>query len=202
MAQIWHILVGAAEGRGWRAHPATRAWEGHADALARYTNACIDEWLRRGFRNNMQRLPTSEAAGSDAPTSMPWWFGFAPFHYSHRASLLRKDAAHYAAAFAAAAAEEAAAAGDVLGEDALAAFVPMEYRELGYVWPHAVPAELRGAPHASAQQLCAPVQAPPRQKKKKARSELQAEPEAAALPPDAAVATPTARATRAQRRSK
>ena len=150
--QIWRILVGAAQGRGWRAHPAIRAWEGHADALASYTNACIDEWLRRGFRNTMQRLPV----GNDAP-AMPWWFGFAPFHYSHRASLLRKDAAHYAAAFAAAAAEEAAAAGNVhgdAGDDTLVSFVPMEYRELGYVWPHAVPAELRGAPHASAARGC------------------------------------------------
>ena len=194
--------MGAAQGHGWRAHPATRAWEGHADALARYTNACIDEWLRRGFRNTMQRLPV----GDDAP-AMPWWFGFALFHYSHRASLLRKDATHYAAAFAAAAAGEAAAAGNVpLGgggdvTDALTVFVPVEYRELGYVWPHTVPAELRGAGHASAQQLCAPVQAPPRQKKSR-RARQTDEPEEDAAPAHGAgVITPTARAMRAQRRS-
>jgi len=112
--QIWRIVAGVAEGRGWRAHPATRAWEGHADALAQYTNACIDEWTRRGFRNTMQRLPTSAGA------AMPWWLGFAPFHFSHRASLLRKDPAHYGAAFAAAAAAAAAATGaesGVIGGD-------------------------------------------------------------------------------------
>jgi hypothetical protein len=185
-------VAGVAEGKGWRAHPATRAWEGHADALARYTNACIDEWLARGFRNTMQRLPVSS---EDSAASLPWWFGFAPFHFSHRASLLRKDPAHYGAAFAAAAAAEAAG-GDA--DDALAAFVPAEYRALGYVWPHAVPAELRGVAHASAAQLCAPVQAPPRAKKSKARAQT---PEAA-VPEGAAVATPTPRAVRATRRSR
>jgi hypothetical protein len=186
-------VAGVAEGKGWRAHPATRAWEGHADALARYTNACIDEWVGRGFRNTMQRLPVSS---EEECARMPWWFGFAPFHFSHRASLLRKDPAHYGAAFAAAAAAEAA--GQHATDDALAAFVPAEYRALGYVWPHAVPAELRGVAHATAAQLCAPVQAPPRAKKSKARAQTPEE----AVPEGAAVTTPTPRAVRATRRSR
>jgi hypothetical protein len=68
--QIWRIVSGAAPAgsKGWRAHPATRAWEGHADALAAYTNACIAEWTRRGFVNNMARLEQS-APGEPA---MPW----------------------------------------------------------------------------------------------------------------------------------
>lgn len=190
-------MAGVAEGKGWRAHPATRAWEGHADALARYTNACIDEWLARGFRNTMQRLPVSS---EEEGARMPWFFGFAPFHFSHRASLLRKDPAHYGAAFAAAAAAEAA--GGDADDDALAAFdfVPAEYRALGYVWPHAVPAELRGVAHATAAQLCAPVQAPPRAKKTKARRAQT--PEEAVVPEGGAVATPTPRAVRATRRSR
>ena len=194
---ICALLANVAEGRGWRNHPATRAWEGHADALARYANACIDEWVSRGFRNTMQRLPTSEAA------PMPWWFGFAPLHFSHRASLLRKDPAHYAAAFAAAAAAEAGVVDEAAPDgasDALASFVPTEYRTLGYVWPHTVPEELRGTSTASAQQLCAPVQAPPRAKKKskKARSKTPDEDVEEAAP----VTTPTARAMRAARRSR
>jgi hypothetical protein len=67
--QIWRIVSGAAPaGGGWRNHPATRAWEGHADALARYANACVDEWTRRGFVNNMPRL---EQRAPEAP-QLPW----------------------------------------------------------------------------------------------------------------------------------
>jgi hypothetical protein len=68
--QIWRIVSGAAPSasKGWRNHPATRAWEGHADALAAYTNACIEEWTRRGFVNNMARLE-QRAPG---PPAMPW----------------------------------------------------------------------------------------------------------------------------------
>ena len=80
-------------GRGWIHHPITKMWEGHEDALGVYMNACIDEWERRGFRNNMLRynpLPNY---------SIPTWIGDKDFHKSHRENLLRKDFSHYSKYF-------------------------------------------------------------------------------------------------------
>ena len=31
-------------------------WRGYEDALKAYLNACIDEWVRRGYRNQMERM--------------------------------------------------------------------------------------------------------------------------------------------------
>jgi hypothetical protein len=77
------------ERRGWRRHPATLMWRGYEDALRRYMNCIIEEWVRRGFRNTMELAPTPESP------QMPWWLGDAAFHASHRANLLRKDPTFY-----------------------------------------------------------------------------------------------------------
>ena len=73
----------------WRRHPAVRMWAGYEDALRSYMNVCILEWTRRGFTNNMPL-----ATAPERPT-MPPWLGDDRLHASHRANLLRKDAAHY-----------------------------------------------------------------------------------------------------------
>jgi hypothetical protein len=85
--QIWRCLKGYT--RGWRGHPAVKAWEGHEGALAVYCNAMIREWVRRGYRNTMSFLPHGER------TDFPWWWGWAPVHMSHRAALKRKLGVHY-----------------------------------------------------------------------------------------------------------
>jgi len=64
-------------------------WRGHINALKRYHNMCIDEWVRRGFRNTMQRMKIT------GPVSYPPWFGNEAFHAAHRSNLLRKDFAFY-----------------------------------------------------------------------------------------------------------
>lgn len=84
--QLLRVLRG--ETRGWRNHPAARMWRGYEPALGAYMNAMIDEWIRRGHRNTMQRVPVEAY-------DPPWWLGRGEFHASHRANLLRKDREHY-----------------------------------------------------------------------------------------------------------
>ena len=80
--QIWRVLKGFT--KGWRRHPAVLMWEGYTCFLAKYCNACIDEWILRGYKNTMQKLPH---CSSPQP---PWWWGWEPVLKSHQASLNRK----------------------------------------------------------------------------------------------------------------
>jgi hypothetical protein len=70
--------------KGWVNHPATLMWKGHTCFLAKYMNTMIDEWVARGYRNNMAKLPHCR---NPRP---PWWWGWDPVHRSHQASLNRK----------------------------------------------------------------------------------------------------------------
>lgn len=74
---------------GWQNHPAVKMWRGYEGALKAYMNICIKEWLRRGYKNNMElaRVPKS--------VKYPPWFGNEKFHASHRSNLLRKDPEWY-----------------------------------------------------------------------------------------------------------
>jgi len=74
---------------GWTNHPAVIMWEGYEDALTLYMNAAIREWMKRGYNNTMELAPVA------TDSEMPSWMGDEEFHASHRANLLRKDAAHY-----------------------------------------------------------------------------------------------------------
>lgn len=84
--QLLRVLAG--ETRGWRSHPAARMWEGHQAALGAYMNACIDEWIARGYRNTMRKARVSRYRP-------PAWLGDEAFHASHRANLLRKEPGYY-----------------------------------------------------------------------------------------------------------
>lgn len=86
--QILNILNGHQRSKGWINHPAVRMWDGCAPALGAYMNATIDEWVRRGYRNNMVKVfvPVIQ---------YPWWFGVHEFHSSHRARLLDKQPEWY-----------------------------------------------------------------------------------------------------------
>lgn len=80
--QLWRALKGLT--KGWVNHPAAKMWAGHTCFLAMYCNAMIDEWVSRGYRNTMARLPHCKTPRP------PWWWGWDPVHMSHRASLNRK----------------------------------------------------------------------------------------------------------------
>ena len=85
--QLWRALMGVT--KGWVNHPAARMWAGHTCFLAKYMNAMIDEWVARGYKNTMQKIIHCED-----PDPPPWW-GWAPVHMSHRASLNRKNSEFY-----------------------------------------------------------------------------------------------------------
>lgn len=74
---------------GWRNHPACVMWRGYEEALGEYLNACILEWIRRGYNNTLPMMPVNGLC------QMPSWFGMHEIHSSHRANLLRKDFTFY-----------------------------------------------------------------------------------------------------------
>jgi len=75
--------------KGWTNHPITVMWRNHLNALKLYYNLCIDEWIKRGFKNTMEKEKI------EGPIVYPEWFGYIPFHASHRSNLLRKDKSYY-----------------------------------------------------------------------------------------------------------
>ena len=87
--QILNVLLGRTETKGWRNHPITRMWEGYEPALQLYHNMCIEEWVNRGYNNNMELEDIIE------PIIYPHWLGNKSFLSSHRANLLRKDLEYY-----------------------------------------------------------------------------------------------------------
>lgn len=76
---------------GWQHHPAVCMWRGYPRALNEYYAAIVEEWIRRGYRNNMP-LSLMER---DSPTAYPAWLGTTAFHLSHRAALFHKDPEWY-----------------------------------------------------------------------------------------------------------
>lgn len=83
--QILNVLLNRTTTYGWRNHPATNMWRGYENALKHYHNAIIEEWVRRGYKNNMP------LESIDTNISYPPWFGREDFHASHRSNLLRKS---------------------------------------------------------------------------------------------------------------
>ena len=86
--QIYNILTGQQKSNAWKRHPAVLMWKSFEEALALYYNLCIQEWIKRGYKNNMPLLEVKNVV-------MPFWLGNEIFHASHRSNLLRKDFTYY-----------------------------------------------------------------------------------------------------------
>ena len=76
--------------KGWLNHPATVMWKPYVSALKLYTNVIIQEWIKRGYNNNMELYNINVKE-----FKFPHWLGNESFHSSHRANLLRKDYEYY-----------------------------------------------------------------------------------------------------------
>ncbi|MCF8034895.1 MAG: hypothetical protein K9K66_17140 [Desulfarculaceae bacterium] len=87
---ILRIVDGRTTKQGWRRHPAVLMWQGCAEALKLYLNACLDEWAARGFKNSIPREKVDQRK-----LKWPWWLGREELHGSHRANLLRKAPEFY-----------------------------------------------------------------------------------------------------------
>lgn len=89
--QILLILRGHRPNSRWRNHPAVRMWRGYADALTHYAQACVTEWVKRGYNDTLRHK--IHALSPDVMTrtfEYPPWFGDWEFHRRHRANLVRK----------------------------------------------------------------------------------------------------------------
>jgi hypothetical protein len=91
--QILNIITGKTDSKAWLHHPAVLQWRNYANALKLYINEMIKEWIHRGFRNNM---PFETVKGKCV---IPWFVNCKVVNYSHQASLLRKNHAHYSKFF-------------------------------------------------------------------------------------------------------
>ena len=111
--QIIRILEGTQTTNGYRNHPAVIMWKDNVEALKLYYNTIVKEWISRGYKNTMEFY---EIDSDTANIPMPWWLDNKKFHYSHRASLIRKNEAYYQDKF----------------------HLPSKYLERGYIWPKIV----------------------------------------------------------------
>lgn len=89
--QIYIMVSGQRTEGGWINHPATNMWRGYPEALGLYLNACIDEWVSRGYSNSIEKIKID----NEKEIKMPPWLGDERVHTSHRSNLLRKDAYYY-----------------------------------------------------------------------------------------------------------
>lgn len=94
--QIMKALV---TGQGWIHHPVTKMWRGYENALMSYQYAICEEWVRRGYVDNVC-LDKTHALFMQLPRQrrmprVPHWLGKKKVHSSHRRNLLRKDPEWY-----------------------------------------------------------------------------------------------------------
>lgn len=88
--QVLNILLNRTESKGWRNHPVVRMWTGYEEALKLYQNITIDEWIKRGYKNNMKfEVIVHENF------KFPNWLGDESFHKSHRLKLAWKNWSWY-----------------------------------------------------------------------------------------------------------
>ena len=75
--------------KGWTNHPARKMWDGHSDALKKYSNEILKEIkFRNKTKTKYRKLKTKKII-------YPSWLGNKKFHSAHRAALLKKDKKHY-----------------------------------------------------------------------------------------------------------
>ena len=106
--QIINILVDVTESKtGFKSHPAVKQWTGYVNSLKDYYNCHLKEVFARGHWKTQMQL--YEING---PIEHPWFVSCQQFHYSHMASLKRKNPEYYS-------------------------FLsyPEKYNQHGYLWP-------------------------------------------------------------------
>tara|TARA_R110000824_G_scaffold351725_3_gene538762 strand:+ start:779 stop:1204 length:426 start_codon:yes stop_codon:yes gene_type:complete len=82
---------------GFPHHPINAMWQGFEPSLAEYTNAMINEWIKRGYKNTMELISCcSDWKGYvECNHKKPQWVYNAALHRSHKSNLLRKDYLYY-----------------------------------------------------------------------------------------------------------
>jgi len=98
--EAWQIYLALTqENYGWKNHPIVKMWKGYELALLKYGYIICDEWINRGYKDNM-RLKFLKLIGNELTKKFrfykePNWLGNKKFHSSMRSNLLRKDKKYY-----------------------------------------------------------------------------------------------------------
>jgi len=82
----------------WYNHPIVKMWKGYELALLDYGMTICEEWIKRGYTDNLWKKFHQEFLewnGKNLRIFYPKWFGNRKFHSSMRSNLLRKDEKHY-----------------------------------------------------------------------------------------------------------
>ena len=74
-------------GGGWKHHPAVKMWAGYEESLTMYFNTMCEEWMSRGYVNNMPLF-------TFAKYEKPKWLT-PQICNAHRSNLLRKNPEWY-----------------------------------------------------------------------------------------------------------
>jgi hypothetical protein len=77
---------------GWKDHVIVDMWKDHLPALRMYYNAIVNEWVKRGYNNNMELYPEEKY-------EVPWFVKNISIRYTHQASLIRKYPTFYKGIF-------------------------------------------------------------------------------------------------------
>lgn len=93
------ILQALIRTTGWSNHSATRMWRGYERALCRYTIDVCDEWIGRGYVDNVKPQIEQMLAEHPWPEIDSPWLGNRVFHMSHQSNLIRKDPEFYGPRF-------------------------------------------------------------------------------------------------------
>ena len=84
---------------GWKNHPVSKMWKNNIVGLKYYINCCIDEWVKRGYKNTMKKYDLSEYLLPDGTYDelkiLPWFYFNKQIQESFKASLLRKNNEYY-----------------------------------------------------------------------------------------------------------
>lgn len=95
--------------KGFVNHPAVRMWKGYIPGLKYYFNLGRAIWIQKGHTFAHPQYSIVEEI------VLPWFIGWKDFHYSHMASLMRKEPNFYYPLFS--------------------SLCPILNQERGYIWP-------------------------------------------------------------------
>jgi len=101
--EAWQIYLALTKKNyGWKNHPITKMWKGYEKALLIYGCIICNEWIIRGYKDNMldrfilELINIYKILPKDLDNQkLPYWLGNRKFHRSMKSNLLRKDKKYY-----------------------------------------------------------------------------------------------------------
>ena len=97
--EAWQIYIALTQPNyGWKNHPIIKMWKDFKIALLHYGLVVCEEWIERGYKDNMKDRFLSamwKERYKGERYKAPFWLGNKKFHASHRSNLLRKDKKYY-----------------------------------------------------------------------------------------------------------